>query len=96
MKSSKSQKNISIITDRKAQYDLLSHNHNNPHIKGSQTCTNQPRINSIGQSHMAISCKNLTEQAEPNEHRSQSASGQKHRRQRSSSTQSRGDLGEGQ
>jgi hypothetical protein len=64
MKSSKSQKNISIITDRRLEADYLA-KRDRESSKGFQTCKNQTRtiINHIPQ---PMSCKNLTEEGETN------------------------------
>lgn len=64
MKSSKSQKNISIITDRRLEADYLAKRDRESN-KGFQTCKNQTRtiINHIPQ---PMSCKNLTEEGETN------------------------------
>lgn len=91
MKSSKSLKNITVISDRKAQQDFLASARSPFNIIKPQSCVSQASANYFRSNHMPVSCKNATEQAESNFNRSTSASARKHKRQRSSSLHSKDD-----
>lgn len=87
MKPSKSQKNITIITDRKAQHDLLTGKPHESLTKRSGSCRNLTHKSPC--SKMPISCKNIESIGETNYAKEIESSGQKHRRQRSSSLQNK-------
>lgn len=60
MKNSKSHKNITVVTDRKAQHDLLMSHSSSSLQKGSATCTNRPQTSPYHRSRMPSTTKNKT------------------------------------